>query len=431
MHPWIAIRTWRNWLNHLLAGYTRTPILINHIFFEGYWDAEHPAPPCRKRKHQQPTGQSLRGSTIRRPPAPPPTTSVSLPPPSSSCDVGPEPLPLCGGPNPQLPSSCDVNNIITSSSRDESDTTGIHVAPTNAEPDGAGLTIASPTTTMPLKKAQYEYIDYTNYYQSYKRQRGINGAILIHVSGGLAPAAISTPPQPLILSAFTMLPLDIPDCTIHAFPVVNNKDDTPTQSQMLRADDNAEFIASQPAEINGLLKMGVFKTKHISEKPPQARLLSSIWSYRRKRSPVSIITKCKSRICVDGSQQEYGRDYCEVYAPIVSWSTIRLMLLLSSILNLKQRQVDYTQAFPQALLSDPVYMRVPQGWYVDDKGALQQHQDPTYNDKSHFIQLKCNLYGCKQAARNWFKHLTQGLLSKGFWQSTSDPCLFLHSCGLY
>jgi hypothetical protein len=37
------------------------------------------------------------------------------------------------------------------------------------------------------------------------------------------------------------------------------------------------------------------------------------------------------------------------------------MLLLSSLLDLRQRQVDYTQAFPQAPLEDPVYIRVPQG----------------------------------------------------------------------
>ena len=48
-------------------------------------------------------------------------------------------------------------------------------------------------------------------------------------------------------------------------------------------------------------------------------------------------------------------------------------------------------------------------------------------DRTHYIKLNRNLYGCKQAARNWFKRLTQGLLSEGFRQSISDPCLFLQS----
>jgi len=68
-----------------------------------------------------------------------------------------------------------------------------------------------------------------------------------------------------------------------------------------------------------------------------------------------------------------------------------------------------------------------QGWHIDTTGSFVQHSDPTYNDKTHYIQLRRNLYGCKQAARNWFKHLTQGLLWEGFKQSVVDPCLFLKS----
>ncbi len=144
--------------------------------------------------------------------------------------------------------------------------------------------------------------------------------------------------------------------------------------------------------------MNIFQYRHISELPPRARLLSSIWSYHRKRRPNGDLLKHKARICIDSSQQLHGRDYWETYAPVVSWSTVRLILLLSTIMDLKSRQVDYTQAFPQAELTDPVYMRLPQGWYLDSSGYLMPHKDPKNNDTSHFIQLRRNLYGCKQAA---------------------------------
>jgi len=93
-------------------------------------------------------------------------------------------------------------------------------------------------------------------------------------------------------------------------------------------------------------------------------------------------------------------------------------------MNLKTRQVDYTQAFPQALLEDPVFMRVPQGWFVKN-GKLTQHQNPKHNNLLHYLKRKRNLYGCKQVAWNWFKHLTTGLLKQGFIQSKTDSCLFL------
>jgi hypothetical protein len=89
--------------------------------------------------------------------------------------------------------------------------------------------------------------------------------------------------------------------------------------------------------------------------------------------------------------------------------------------------VDYTQAFPQAELPDPVFMRIPQGWYIDKDGKLQPHPDSKHNDTHHYIKLRKNLYGCKQAARNWFQHLNLGLQSQGFIQSKIDPCLYLRS----
>jgi hypothetical protein len=194
---------------------------------------------------------------------------------------------------------------------------------------------------------------------------------------------------------------------------------------MLKAPDAEHFIKCQKDEIAGLNKFDVMDIHNIKDLPPRAKLLSSIWSYRRKRLPNGVLLKYKARICVNGKEQEFGRDYWETYAPVASWTTIRLLILLSSIMNLKTRQVDYTQAFPQAALNDPVYMKIPQGWYVNSEGSLVQHDNPKYNDTHHYLKLKRNLYGCKQAARNWYKHLSEGLLAEGFTQSSIDRCLFL------
>jgi hypothetical protein len=95
--------------------------------------------------------------------------------------------------------------------------------------------------------------------------------------------------------------------------ICDNKADTLTQSQMLKDPDREQFINSQSAEIKGLQKMEVFDILPIHTKPAQAKLLSAIWSYRRKRSPVGTILKHKARLCVDGSQQLHGRDFWETY----------------------------------------------------------------------------------------------------------------------
>jgi hypothetical protein len=86
---------------------------------------------------------------------------------------------------------------------------------------------------------------------------------------------------------------------------------------MLKATDQAAFVRAQAPEIKGLHDSGVFSYHSIADLPPKAKLLNAIWSYRRKRSPAGALLKYKARICTDGSQQEYGVDYWETYAPVV------------------------------------------------------------------------------------------------------------------
>lgn len=210
---------------------------------------------------------------------------------------------------------------------------------------------------------------------------------------------------------------------------LDNKNDILTQGQMFKALDAPKFIACQQDEISVLYDLDIMDALPILSLPPKARLLCSIWRYCRKRLPNGTLLKYKACLCVNGKEHAFGRDYWETYAPVAARSTIRLLLYLSTILNLHTRQVDYTSAFPQADLDVPVYMRVPQGWYVDSTGKLAQHRDSKFQDKDHYLKLKKNLYGCKQAAHNWFKKLSEGLLREGFVKSKTDSCLFMrHDC---
>ena len=139
-------------------------------------------------------------------------------------------------------------------------------------------------------------------------------------------------------------------------------------------------------------------------------VLSSVWTLKIKRYPDGSIKKFKARFCVRGFEQRYGIDYFDTYAPVVSWTTVRLLLVLSIILNLSSKQVDYTAAFVQAPVQDNIYVELPRG----------------YKQKGKVLKLKRSLYGLRQSPRNWFAHLKKGLLKQGFKQSLSDPCLFLH-----
>jgi len=181
-----------------------------------------------------------------------------------------------------------------------------------------------------------------DHFTSYKQRRLIDGSVFIlhsyceHVQTTQSEDSIPVDQFP-VFQVSTNLNLNPP-----ASSAVDNKADTLTQSQMLKDSDRAHFVASQQSEIRGLQHMEVFDVQPISTLPTSAKLLNSIWSYHRKQSPVGTILKYKSRLCVDGSQQLHGRDFWETSAPVISWTTVRLLLLLSTILDLKTRQVDYT-----------------------------------------------------------------------------------------
>ena len=64
-----------------------------------------------------------------------------------------------------------------------------------------------------------------------------------------------------------------------------------------------------------------------------------------------------------------GSIFWDTYAPVVQWSTVRLVLVLSALSNLKTRQVDYVQAYTHADIDCDLYMHVPAGFSVI-KGKL-------------------------------------------------------------
>jgi hypothetical protein len=199
------------------------------------------------------------------------------------------------------------------------------------------------------------------------------------------------------------------DPTFYAMQMQNP--DVLTHAQMKRQVDASKFVEAQRPEIDGLMDINTFECIPKINLPPRTRYLDLIWTYRRKRRPDEFLKKYKARLFVNGSRQIQGIDYTESFAPVVQWSTIHMVNTLATKHNLKGKQIDFTQAFPQAKLKEDIYLRFPAGFeHKNDKWALK---------------LKRNLYGLVQASRNWFLKLSATYERLGFKQSKSDPCLFI------
>lgn len=112
-----------------------------------------------------------------------------------------------------------------------------------------------------------------------------------------------------------------------------------------------------------------------------------------------------------GYSQKKGIDYEETFAPVVRYSSIRMLLALAVKYNLDIDQMDVVTAFLQSELNEDIYMDIPEGLNYD---------------KSKVCKLKKSLYGLKQASRCWNQKFDNVLKSFGLKQSKIDPCIYYY-----
>jgi hypothetical protein len=190
--------------------------------------------------------------------------------------------------------------------------------------------------------------------------------------------------------------------------------DTPSIREALNGPFRQEFLQAMQKEIEELEEHGTWEVILRNDVSEGANILPSTWAFKIKRYPDGRFRKTKARFCARGDQQIEGIDYFDKYAPVVSWATVRLILVTSITQGWKSRQVDFSNAFVQADLEEEVYLTLPAGF-----------DGPSGEDrKNHVLKLKKSLYGLVQAPMYWFNHLKTKFESVGLMQSELDPCLF-------
>ena len=59
--------------------------------------------------------------------------------------------------------------------------------------------------------------------------------------------------------------------------------------------------------------------------------------------------------------QQWGVNYWETYDTVVNWIIVRFLLILSELIGLESKAINFVLAFTQAELEVPVYMELPIG----------------------------------------------------------------------
>ena len=102
----------------------------------------------------------------------------------------------------------------------------------------------------------------------------------------------------------------------------------------------------------------------------------------KRRVKTNQVYKHKARLNVHGGQQEFGINFWETYAPVVTWAAIRMVLVLVLIYGWYTIQIDFVLAYPQANVECEIYMQIPKGFEIEGKTR-----------QTHVLQLIKNLYG--------------------------------------
>jgi len=133
----------------------------------------------------------------------------------------------------------------------------------------------------------------------------------------------------------------------------------------------------------------------------------------------------KARLVTHGFKQQPGIDFVRTYAPLVSISTVLLVLSFAAVRDYEIHQLDIVTAFLESRIKEEIYLQLPVGFSVVVESEPQEHlvaytgeRDPVY------VRVLRSLYGLQQAALNWYERLDQELGKSGFRKSAWEAGVY-------
>eukprot|EP00957_Ditylum_brightwellii_P100567 7665954-Ditylum_brightwellii.AAC.1 len=150
----------------------------------------------------------------------------------------------------------------------------------------------------------------------------------------------------------------------------SNDPDTVYYHQAMKELDQKKFMKAIVTKMNGHVEGDHWKLVKRADVPKGTKILDSAWAFKRKRSIKNCeVLKYKMRLNVHGGQQLYGMHYFNTYVTVVTWSSVRLVLILSVINQWNTHQINFFMTYLHADIKCNLYMKLPFGVEaVDDIG---------------------------------------------------------------
>jgi hypothetical protein len=163
-------------------------------------------------------------------------------------------------------------------------------------------------------------------------------------------------------------------------------DDDPTSfKEAMHSEYASEWLSAMQEEMKS---MSTNKVWDLVEIPQGAKIVGCKWVYKTKYDSKGNIERFKARLIAKGFTQREGIDYNEIFSPISSKDSFRIIMALVAHFNWELHKMDVKTAFINGDLQEDVYMAKPEGFDVEDKEHLG-------------CRHKTLIYGLKQASRRW------------------------------
>lgn len=183
-------------------------------------------------------------------------------------------------------------------------------------------------------------------------------------------------------------------------------------AEAMRSEYSKQWQEACDAEMKMMNTMSVWK---VVDKPDGLTPIDLKWVFAYKKmddegNPV----RFKARLVAKGFRQREGIDYTEMFAPTATFAGLRIMLTIAAHQNWPTHSFDISSAYLHSDIDSRVYFSIPTGYMCEAR------------KKNKVLEALKALYGTKQGARCWWKHIDTILVSLGFKSSQYDQSLYFY-----
>lgn len=143
--------------------------------------------------------------------------------------------------------------------------------------------------------------------------------------------------------------------------------------------------------------------------PANCNIIGTKWVFKKKGPDMF-----RARLVVKEFKQVEGVDYIDTFAPVVRFSTLRILFAAAVRYNFEIHHCDISSAFLHGELRKDVYISQPEGYVQPGKEIF-------------VCKLRKALYGLKQGGNVWNARLHEFMISMNLVQSRSDQCVYYYA----